>query len=123
MLDVLGYTRPPSPVWVDFNFTGTPAGTFAAPDKTLASGVTTVNTGGTIVIKAGNSGEAMTITKQMFLTSFGGTANIGLAHPVAAPPAGSSVKDSPLTESEPSAFSVGEIQTSTGGMNVALPNN
>lgn len=124
MLDVLGYTRPPSPVWVDFNFAGTPAGTFAAPDKTLATGVTAVNPGGTIVIKAGNSGEAMTITKPMFLTSFGGTANIGLAHPSVAPSAPPvAANDSGVPEPEPSSAAVGEIQTTTGSMNVALPNN
>lgn len=122
MLDVLGYTRPPSPVWVDFNFAGTPIGTFAAPDKTLASGVAQVNSGGTIVIKAGNSGEAMTITNAMFLTSFGGNANIGLAHPSAAP-AETPIVNAPTTGPKASAGSIGEIQTSIGTFNTALPND
>jgi hypothetical protein len=119
MLDVLGYTRPPSPVWVDFNFTGTAAGTYAAPFKTLAAGVSAVSGGGTIVIKAGNSGEAMTITKAMNLTSFGGNANIGLAHPgviLAGPP------DNVSPPVAPEAAAVdGRIEISIGTANPAVP--
>jgi len=122
MLDALGYTRPPAPLWVDFNYNGTPAGTYAAPDKTLAAGVSAVNAGGTIIIKSGYSGETMTITKPMFISAFIGNANIGLGHALIVPLANLSGSDSPQTQVTPGSAVQGEIETTTGTMNVALPN-
>ena len=121
MLDALGYTCSSSTQWVDFNFTGNPAGTFTAPDKTLAAGVSGVGSGGTIVIKAGDSGEAMTITKPMVVNSFGGYANIGLAHPLIVEHPNLSVNNNPQTEAAPGRPIQGEIETTTGTMNMAPP--
>jgi hypothetical protein len=121
VLDVLGYARQPSPVWVDFNFTGTTDGKYATPYKTLAAGVTAVNPSGTITIKAGNSGEAMTITKAMTLIAYGGNANIGLAHPFAAM-AKTSITDSAPAAQNTDSGAIGEIQVFTGTANPAQPN-
>jgi hypothetical protein len=66
------------PVWVDFNYHGTPQiGTFTFPYGTLAQGVTAVSAGGTIFIKPGSSSERPTIVKAMTLVAVGGPAAIG----------------------------------------------
>jgi hypothetical protein len=69
------------PVWVDFNYTGPQNGSYQLPFETLALGVTTVASGGTISIKANvqpsTSPETMTITKPMTILSFHGPATIG----------------------------------------------
>ncbi len=66
------------PVWVDFNYHGTPqTGTFTFPYGTLAQGVAAVPAGGTIYIKPGFSTERPTITKALTLVAVGGTATIG----------------------------------------------
>lgn len=71
----------PGPVWVDFNFSGSPkSGTYSNPFNTLAQGVNTVAAGAEIFIKPGISHEAITITKAMNIIAVGGTATIGV-HP------------------------------------------
>ncbi len=73
--DPLGF---PGPVWVDFNYTGSPQlGTFSNPFGTLAQGVSVVASGATILIKPGLSHETMTISKPMTITSINGSATIG----------------------------------------------
>lgn len=132
VLDAIGYTRPPSPVWVDFNYHGLPGGTYALPWPTLALGAAEVSAGGTVVIKAGNTSETNLIKKQMNITSFGGTALIGTAHP-SPPPPESSVAMFPLTIQE-TTFDVGlqpnqtampigsgVFQTSIGQVGIAHP--
>jgi hypothetical protein len=67
-----------APTWVDYNYGGfIQAGTFLLPYKTLASGRDNVPTGGTVVIKAGHSTEALSISKAMTIVSYGGDATIG----------------------------------------------
>lgn len=73
------------PVFVDFNYTGPtsggspgPAGSYDYPFKTMALGVSGVNSGGTIFIKtAGSSSETMTISKPMTINASDGAASIG----------------------------------------------
>jgi len=81
VLDAIGFTRNPSPVWVDFNYSGPQDGTYLNPYSTLAQGVTAVPTGRTIVINStvqpSTSSETMTITKAMLITSVNGPATIG----------------------------------------------
>jgi len=69
----------PSPIWVDFNYTGgIQAGSYSFPYKTFAQGVTAVPAGGTIKIKtAGAHAETMTISKAMTIVAVGGHATIG----------------------------------------------
>jgi len=73
--DPLGF---PGPIWVDFNYTGSPkVGTFSNPFSTLAQGTNAVAPGATIVLKPGLSHETMTIAKPMAITSLNGSATIG----------------------------------------------
>ena len=69
------------PVWVDFtyySFFNLYFGTFNFPDNTLAQGVATVASGGTIIIKNGShSTETMTISKPMTITAVDAPATIG----------------------------------------------
>jgi subtilase family serine protease len=67
------------PVFVDFNFNGTPQnGRYPTPFKTLAGGTTAVANNGTIVIKtAGHTTETPTISKPMVIRAVGGNAIIG----------------------------------------------
>lgn len=79
LIDVLvGFS---GPVFVDFNyfsFFGSYFGTYDEPYNTLASGVSGVASGGTIIIKtAGSSSETMTISKRMTITADDGAATIG----------------------------------------------
>ena len=64
--------------WVDFNYTGSSElGTFDAPFKTLAGGVTAIPTGGVLKIKTGSSNEVPTISKKMKIEAYGGNVTIG----------------------------------------------
>ena len=63
--------------WVDFAYTGTQRGTFDAPYRTLAGGVTAAPTGGRIMVKAGASSETLSVSKTVTLEAFGGTVTIG----------------------------------------------
>ena len=63
--------------WVDFNYGGTGSGTFAAPYHTLAEGVNAIPAGGILFIKAGTSGETLTIAKVMTIQAYGGPTIIG----------------------------------------------
>jgi hypothetical protein len=66
------------PVWVDFNYAGSPKlGTYANPYSTLAQGTNAVPVGGYVVVKPGLSHETMTISKPMNISAVGGTAIIG----------------------------------------------
>ena len=70
------------PVWVDFNYSGSPQlGTYPNPFPTLAQGVTAVPSGGIIAFKANVqpsvSHETKTISKPMTLIAVGGPATIG----------------------------------------------
>jgi hypothetical protein len=68
-----------SPVWVDFNYSGSPfqLGWYPYPYNTLAGGVSAVTSGGTIAIKASNSHETMTISKPMTIISVYGPSTVG----------------------------------------------
>ena len=72
------------PVWVDFSyysFFGFYFGTYSWPFDTLASGISTVPSGGTINIKAGTSTETFAkITKAMEIRAIGGPVKIGAGH-------------------------------------------
>lgn len=67
------------PVWVDFNYSGFPFqfGWYSYPFDTLAGGIGSVASGGTIIIKSSNSAETMTISKPMTITSVYGPSTIG----------------------------------------------
>jgi subtilase family serine protease len=67
------------PIFVDFNYTGSlQKGTYYAPYKTLAQGISAVTAGGTIFIKtAGSSSETPTITKSMTIIASDGTDTVG----------------------------------------------
>ncbi len=68
------------PVWVDFNYTSAfnfYFGWYVYPYNTLATGVSGVTSGGTIVIKSSNSHETMTISKPMTITSVYGPSTVG----------------------------------------------
>ena len=68
----------PGPVWVDFNYTGTPnLGTITYPYSTLAQAANAAPGGGYVVIKSGLSHETMTISKPMIISAVGGSAIIG----------------------------------------------
>jgi len=72
---LLGLT---GPIFVDFNATGTPDGSFDHPYKTLAQGTTAVQPSGTIfIIHGGSSSETMTISKPMTITAQDGEATVG----------------------------------------------
>jgi subtilase family serine protease len=66
-------------IFVQFNYTASPRyGTYFQPFNTLATGVNTVVTNGTIFIKdGGSSSETMTISKPMIITAIGGAATVG----------------------------------------------
>jgi hypothetical protein len=69
------------PAWVDFHYSGAQNGSYQMPFETLANGVASVSSGGTISFKAGVqpslSHEIMTISKAMTIVSFGGPTTIG----------------------------------------------
>jgi hypothetical protein len=67
------------PVWVDFSYSGFPfqLGWYSYPFNSLAGGVGSVASGGTIIIKSGISHETMTISKPMTITSVYGPSTIG----------------------------------------------
>jgi hypothetical protein len=70
------------PVWVDFNYHGSPqGGTYVNPFESMAQGVSAVSSGATIAFKANVqpsvSHETMTISKPMTLISVGGPATVG----------------------------------------------
>jgi hypothetical protein len=75
--DPVAFTSP-STEWVDFNYSGfLQVGTFTSPFRTLALGVGSVPTGGTVLIKtAGSSVEPMTINTAMRIVATGGPATI-----------------------------------------------
>jgi hypothetical protein len=79
VLDVIGYTRTPGSVWVDFNYTGSPqSGRYNNPFLTIHQGVAGVPGGGTILIKGnGSSAETMTISTAMTIVAVGGPVTIG----------------------------------------------
>jgi hypothetical protein len=64
-------------VWVDFDYSGTETGTFDQPFNTLSEAVDAALVGDTIFIKHGSSLETITISKEVTLKSFGGSAVIG----------------------------------------------
>lgn len=68
-----------SPVWVDFNYSGSPFqfGWYQYPYNTLAGGTNAVTPGWTIAIKSSNSHETMTISKPMTIISVYGPSTIG----------------------------------------------
>lgn len=76
-----GYALPGSlpgaAVHVDFGYTGREFGTAAQPFNTLAEAVSAVIPWRTILLRSGNSGERLTITKPCNLLSEGGTVIIG----------------------------------------------
>jgi len=63
--------------WVDFYYSGVENGTFEEPYDTLAEGVSAAMTGGYVHVKAGTSSETITITKDVIIMSWGGTATVG----------------------------------------------
>ena len=63
--------------WVDFNFTGTPQGTFSNPYSTMAAGIAAASYGGILHVKTGTSSETPTITKPLTIVGYNGPANIG----------------------------------------------
>ena len=66
------------PVWVDFNFGGSPQnGTYSNPYHLLSQGTNVVAAGAEIFIKTGLSHETMTITKPMTMVAIGGPVTIG----------------------------------------------
>jgi hypothetical protein len=69
------FTKPDT--WVDFNWTGSQSGTFDFPFSTLASGLSAAPWGGTLRIKAGHTAETGTISKRIYINSYGGAATIG----------------------------------------------
>jgi hypothetical protein len=67
-----------SPVWVDFtDFATANIGTFADPFLTLGEGASSVNSGGTVIIKRGTSPETLRIGKPMTIMAINGPATIG----------------------------------------------
>jgi hypothetical protein len=66
-------------VWVDYNYSGaTQNGSYDAPYKTLAQGVTAVSASGNIWFKtSGSNPETMTITKPMTINALNGPATVG----------------------------------------------
>jgi subtilase family serine protease len=66
-------------VWVDYNYSGTTQnGSYDAPYKTLAQGVTAVSASGNIWFKtSGSKLETMTITKPLTIRAFNGPVTVG----------------------------------------------
>ena len=67
-------------VYVDFNYTGLAGpgiGLFNQPFNTLNEGVTALDPGGTLSVKAGSSSATPTWTKAMVVKAFGGPVTIG----------------------------------------------
>lgn len=67
-------------VYVDFNYTGlagAETGLFNQPFNTLNEGVTALDPGGTLSVKAGSSSTTLTWTKAMTVKTFGGPVTIG----------------------------------------------
>jgi hypothetical protein len=75
-LDDLYEGRPPG-YWVDFSYAGAQDGSFYTPFETLAGAVAAAPAGCTINLKAGSSGEVLTISKQLALKAYNGTVTIG----------------------------------------------
>jgi len=68
----------PNDLWVDYAYGGPPEyGTFDYPFNTLAEAVDNAIGGETIHIKAGSGSETITITKEVMIESYGGTATVG----------------------------------------------
>ena len=70
------------PVWVDFNYSGSPQnGNFATPFETLAQGTNAVVSGGTIALNASiqpsHTSATLTIAKPMTIISVNGPSTIG----------------------------------------------
>ncbi len=63
--------------WVQFNYVGTEVGSFDEPFNTVAEGVNSAPTSGTVMIKAGTTSETLTIDKRVYLRSWTGAATIG----------------------------------------------
>ena len=68
---------PPLSVWVDFNYQGTERGTFSNPYNTVSEGCNAVLEYGQVLMKAGTSGETLTISNALTLRSYAGAAIIG----------------------------------------------
>jgi Papain family cysteine protease len=67
-------------VYVDFNYTGFAGagiGLFNQPFRTVGEGVSALNSGATLSIKAGSSSATPTLTKAMTVKAFGGPVIIG----------------------------------------------
>jgi hypothetical protein len=67
--------------WVDLGWPGLQNGLFASPFATLADGLDAVPPGGMVVVKAGQVGGAMTLTKRLKINSWNGSTVIGAASP------------------------------------------
>lgn len=80
--DTIAPPPPPDWVWVDFAFGGSSSGTFEAPYKTLAAGISNVVTDGTVYIKGdtaqSTSGESLVISKPVRIQAINGTVRIGI---------------------------------------------
>ena len=66
-----------SDVWVDFVYTGTERGTASQPYNTFQEGVDAVGHGGTLRVRAGQSGESGRVTKRVRVRAVGGPVTIG----------------------------------------------
>jgi hypothetical protein len=64
-------------IWIDFGWPGVEVGIASKPFDTLAEGVTAVNAGGTLMIKAGSTTETLSINKPMRIEAVGGSARLG----------------------------------------------
>jgi hypothetical protein len=64
-------------IWVDFASAVPPTGSLAAPFPTLTGGVNAVNAGGVIRIFAGESSEALVLSKPMTIGTVSGLARVG----------------------------------------------
>lgn len=65
-------------VWVDFAYTGLfEVGLFDFPYNTLVEGVAAAPHGGSVTMKTGSTSETGTISKRLFLNSYGGWVTLG----------------------------------------------
>lgn len=92
--------------WVDFQWGGAEAGSQTQPFDTLGEGITTVVTGGTVNIKAGQSTETPRITKPLLLIAVGGTVRIGVT--------GTKMADSQTLEQPLMTVDAGDLSSSEG---------
>lgn len=78
VLDAIGYSRTPVPVWVQYGLGDLGNGTYARPYNTLARGTDAVQIGGTILFKyPGSTPEKPSLSKPMTIGAVGGPATIG----------------------------------------------